>query len=99
MRGCGRYGEMQAPRYTHRRGLPAFPSMHRSRHGCAHRTTEGLRHGIKLLKKFSPFAGQLVKTDFNCELLRPRREIRQAAERRTQPLTYPNEEGAPFPGE
>ena len=27
----------------------------------------GAVKGIKLLKKFSPFAGQLVKTDFNCK--------------------------------
>ena len=36
---------------------------------------DGAFKGIKLLKKFSAFAGQLVKTDFNCELLRPRREF------------------------
>jgi hypothetical protein len=29
---------------------------------------DGAVKGIKLLKKFSPFAGQLVKTDFDCEL-------------------------------
>jgi hypothetical protein len=43
---------------------------------------------LKLLKKFSPFAGQLVKTGFDCELLRPQREIRQTEAAANSTLSY-----------
>jgi hypothetical protein len=49
---------------------------------------ERVAKGIKLLKKFSPFAGQLVKTDFDCELLRPQREIRQTEAAANSTLSY-----------
>ena len=43
--------------------------VHYSRHSCHHRTSRRSRPRRKITKKkFSPFASQFVKTDFNCEL-------------------------------